>query len=51
MIVNFKAKHKFKTILTLVRNLVPDFIFFFFCYCIYEKVPIQGKTQNTLYIS
>ena len=55
MIVNFKIKHKSKTILGVIRNLLLDFIVFFVIACM-RKYPIhvtsaQCATQNTLYIA
>ena len=55
MIVNSKIKHKFKTILGVITNLVLDFILFFVTAYI-RKYPIhvtlaQGTTQNALYIT
>ena len=55
MIVNSKIKHKSKTILGVIRNLVLDFILYFVTTYM-RKCPIhvtsaQGITQNTLYIT
>ena len=55
MIVTSKIKHKFKTILRVIRNLVLDFILYFVAVCM-RKCPVhvtsaRGKTQNTLYIT
>ena len=53
MIVNCKIKHKSKTMLGVMRNLVLAFSFLL-GYCIYEKVPytcnITTGNKNTLYI-
>ena len=50
MIANYKIKHKCKTILGVIRNLVPDFILYFATaymrnYPIYAT-SAQGTTQN-----
>ena len=55
MIVNSKIKHKSKTILGVIRNLVLDFILYFVT-AYMRKYPIhvtsrQSTTQNTLYIT
>ena len=55
MIVNFKMKHKSKTILGVIKNLVLDFILYFVT-AYMRKYPVhvtsaQGTTQNTLYIT
>ena len=55
MIVNSQIKHKSKTMLGVIRNLVLDFIIYFVT-AYMRKYPIylisaQCMTQNTLYIS
>ena len=53
MMVNSKIKHKSKTILGVIRNLVPDFILFFVFVLIYEKVPYRcniSTEYDTKYI-
>ena len=55
MIVNSKIKHKSKTMLGIIRNLVFDFILYFVAasirkYLIY-LTSAQGVTQNKLYIT
>ena len=55
MTVNSKIKHQSKIMLGVIRNLILDFIFYFFTEYM-RKCPIhvasaQGPTQNTLYIT
>ena len=51
--VNSKTKQKYKTMLRVFKNLVLDFIFYFFT-AYMRKYPAhitleQGTAQNTLY--
>ena len=53
MTVNSEIKQKYKTILRVFKNLVLDFIFYFFT-AYMRKYPAritseQGTAQNTLY--
>ena len=54
MILNSKIKHKSKTVLEVIRNLVLDFILFVVT-AYMRKCPMhitaQDTTQNTLYIN
>ena len=55
MTVNSKIKHQSKIMLGVIRNLILDFILYFFTEYM-RKWPIhvasaQGPTQNTLYIT
>ena len=55
MFVNSKIKHKSKTMLGIIRNLVFDFILYFVAasirkYLIY-LTSAQSVTQNKLYIT
>ena len=55
MTVNSKIKHQSKIMLGVIRNLILDFILYFFTEYM-RKCPIhvasaQSPTQNTLYIT
>ena len=54
--VNSKIKHKSKTMLGVIRNLILDFILYFVTaymrkYPMCRVTSVQGKAQNTLYIT
>ena len=53
--VNSKIKHKSKTILGVIRNLLLDFILYFVTAymrkCLVHVTLAQGTTQHTLYIT
>ena len=54
--VNSKIKHKCKTMLGVIRNLILDFILYSVTaymrkYPMCRVTSVQGKAQNTLYIT
>ena len=55
MIINSKIKHKFKTMLRVIRNPVLDFILYFVTACMRtcptHVTSAESTTQNTLYFT